>query len=110
VWELCNPETAADALPKRSTEPVEPVYPEEGDKKATRKWRDRYDIYKVTLSRHKKQTKGLNDVNEYIFATLNSKYHSSLITKESLYKVLVALKTRFARSNSYKEEMRDKWE
>jgi hypothetical protein len=52
----------------------------------------------------------LNDVYEYIFATLDSKYHRSVITKETPHEVLVALKTRFARSNAYKEEMRDKWE
>jgi hypothetical protein len=103
VWKFCNPEIKEDALPKRSTEPVEPVYPETGDVKATRKWRDLFDIYKIALSRHEEQTEALNDVYEYIFATLDSKYHRSVITKESPYEVLVALKTRFARSNSYKE-------
>lgn len=108
VWELCNPEVNEDALPKRSTEPVEPEYPEDGDDKETRKWRDRFDVYKLALSKYEKQTKGLNDVYEYIFATIDSKYHRSVITKETPYDVLVALKTRFARSNSYKEELRDK--
>lgn len=110
VWELCNPEIAADALPKPREEPIVPEYPKDGDDEERQNWRCHLEIYKFDLDRHERQAIALCEVYEYILATLDSKYHQSVIGYKTPYEVLVALKTRFAGSNYYREELRDKWD
>ncbi|KAJ5869035.1 hypothetical protein N7455_003976 [Penicillium solitum] len=86
VWDLCNPE------PPTTTE-----------------WRDRMDVYKMKCTKWEKQAKGLSDVNEYILTYLDPIHHLALITYRTPYDRLVYLKTRFARSTAYEEEIRMNW-
>ena len=115
VWDLCNPDLTssttdpANKRPEPLQEPVEPQYPEEGDEKERRIWRDRMDVYKVKYTRWEKQTKGLSDVNEYILTYLDPIHHLSLVAYRTPYDRLVYLKSRFARSTAYEEEIRMKW-
>ncbi|KAJ5215231.1 uncharacterized protein N7498_001638 [Penicillium cinerascens] len=43
VWELCDPDTPVDDLPRPMKEPHEPEYPQDGDSNEKKKWRDRLD-------------------------------------------------------------------
>lgn len=67
------------------------------------------DIYKLRYARWEKQAKGLSDVNEYILTYLDSMHHLNLIGYHTPYDRLVYLKSRFARSTAYEEEVRMKW-
>lgn len=67
------------------------------------------DVYKVKYIRWEKQAKGLSDVNEYILTYLDPIHHLSLVAYRTLYDRLVYLKSRFARSTAYEEEIRMKW-
>jgi len=114
VWDLCNPDppTTTESQAIRSIplqEPVEPEYPEDGDDKDRRIWRDRMDVYKMKYTKWEKQAKGLSDVNEYILTYLDPMHHLALITYRTPYERLVYLKTRFARSTAYEEEIRMNW-
>ncbi|OQD85533.1 hypothetical protein PENSOL_c040G03155, partial [Penicillium solitum] len=114
VWDLCNPDppTTTESQAIRSIplqEPVEPEYPEDGDDKDRRIWRDRMDVYKMKYTKWEKQAKGLSDVNEYILTYLDPMHHLALITYRTPYDRLVYLKTRFARSTAYEEEIRMNW-
>ncbi|KAJ5837663.1 uncharacterized protein N7525_002851 [Penicillium rubens] len=115
VWDLCNPDLTtsttdpANKRPEPLQEPAEPEYPEEGDERDRRIWRDRMDVYKVKYTRWEKQAKGLSDVNEYILTYLDPIHHLSLVAYRTPYDRLVYLKSRFARSTAYEEEIRMKW-
>lgn len=67
------------------------------------------DVYKVKYTRWEKQAKGLSDVNEYILIYLDPIHHLSLVAYRTPYDKLVYLKSRFARSTAYEEEIRMKW-
>ena len=67
------------------------------------------DVYKVKYTRWEKQAKGLSDVNEYILTYLDPIHHLSLVAYRTPYDRLVYLKSRFARSTAYEEEIRMKW-
>lgn len=67
------------------------------------------DVYKVKYTRWEKQTKGLSDVNEYILTYLDPIHRLSLVAYRTPYDKLVYLKSRFARSTAYEEEIRMKW-
>ncbi|KAJ5830862.1 uncharacterized protein N7525_009115, partial [Penicillium rubens] len=97
------------AICRTKEQPAEPEYPEEGDERDRRIWRDRMDVYKVKYIRWEKQAKGLSDVNEYILTYLDPIHHLSLVAYRTLYDRLVYLKSRFARSTAYEEEIRMKW-
>jgi hypothetical protein len=111
VWALCDPDPVpeGEVRPKRLKEPIEPEYPEGGDADERREWRDRMDIYKVGYAKWEKQAKGLDDVNEFIINALDPMYHLSLIDYETPKSRLEYLKSRFARSSAYEEEVRMKW-
>jgi hypothetical protein len=109
VWDLCNPDLTSSTRTEPLQEPAEPEYPEEGDEKDRRIWRDRMDVYKVKYTRWEKQAKGLSDVNEYILTYLDPIHHLSLVAYRTPYDRLVYLKSRFARSTAYEEEIRMKW-
>ncbi|KAJ5512615.1 hypothetical protein N7463_002167 [Penicillium fimorum] len=108
VWDHCNPDTPSTERLDTLKEPVEPEYPEEGDKRDRRIWQDLMDVYKMKYTRWEKQAKGLSDVNEYILTYLDPMHHLSLITYRTPYDILVYLKSRFARSTAYEEEIRMK--
>lgn len=109
VWDLCNPDTDVDDLPEPLEEPDEPEYPDGGDSNEKKEWRDLIDVYKIRYSKWEKQTKGLDDVNEYIVTYLDPIHHISLLEYETPYERLVYLRDRFARSTAYEEEIRMKW-
>lgn len=115
VRDLCNPDLTssttdpANKRPEPLQEPAEPEYPKEGDERDRRIWRDRMDVYKVKYTRWEKEAKGLSDVNEYILTYLDPIHHLSLVAYRTPYDKLVYLKSRFARSTAYEEEIRMKW-
>ena len=67
------------------------------------------DVYKMKYTKWEKQVKGLSDINEYILTYLDPMYHLALIIYRTPYERLVYLKTRFARSTAYEEEIRMNW-
>ena len=109
VWDLCNPDTLSTSRPAALTEPVDPTYPPNDDEKARRIWRDLMDVYKVKWARWEKQSKGLGDVNEYILTYLDPIHHLALLPYTTPYDRLVYLKSRFAKSTAYEEEIRMNW-
>ncbi|KAJ5290653.1 uncharacterized protein N7443_010906 [Penicillium atrosanguineum] len=109
VWDLCDPDIEKEDRPRGLREPYEPEYPEDGDTEERKEWRDRMDVYKVAYAKWEKQIKGLDDVNEYIISFLDPIHHLALIDYETPYDRLVYLKSRFARSSAYEEEIRMKW-
>ncbi|KAJ5827623.1 hypothetical protein N7447_001845 [Penicillium robsamsonii] len=122
VWELCDPEavmaeiaavsTAIEKPPIRPdllTEPTVPEYPEEGDAEEKKTWRDRMDLFKIKYARWQSEAKGLADVNEYILIYLDPVHHLAIIPLETPYERLVYLKSRFAQTVTYREEIRMKW-
>ncbi|OQE34373.1 hypothetical protein PENCOP_c018G00907 [Penicillium coprophilum] len=108
VWDHCDPNTPPAERPETLKEPIEPEYPEDGSETDRIYWRDRMDIYKLRIARWEKQAKRLSDVNEYILTYLDSMHHLNLIGYHTPYDKLVYLKSRFARSTTYKE-FRMKW-
>jgi hypothetical protein len=109
VWKYCNPATEAGRLPEPLEEPDEPEYPRnEEDDKAMRLWRDRNEAYKGRWNRWTKQHQALIDVNNFIFTYVDASIREPILQHITPYTRLVYLQKRFARSNSYKEEMRMK--
>ncbi|KAJ6030953.1 uncharacterized protein N7446_007597 [Penicillium canescens] len=109
VWDLCNPDTDELHRPKALEEPIEPEYPEEGNEKTLKAWRDRLEIYKIKANRWEKQQKGLNEVNDYIITYLDNSLRLSVLIYDTPIGRLAYLKKRFARSYVYEEEVRMKW-
>ncbi|KAJ6094488.1 hypothetical protein N7467_002001 [Penicillium canescens] len=109
VWDLCNPDTDEAYRPKALREPREPEYPLDADLEAKKEWRDLLEVYKIGANRWEKQRKGLNEVNEYIITFVDSSLRDAVLEFDTPYDRLVYLKTRFARTPAYKEEIRMQW-
>ncbi|KAJ5504596.1 hypothetical protein N7463_007470 [Penicillium fimorum] len=109
VWDHCDPDTPLTERPDTLREPVQPEYPQGGNETDRRSWRDQADVYKMSYPRWEKQARGLSDVNEYILTYLDTMHHLALIPYRTPYDRLVYLRSRFARSTAYEEEIRMKW-
>lgn len=109
VWDVCNPELADDDILAPLDEPERPEYPQGGSKEEKVEWRDLMDVYKYEYSDWEKQRKALSDVNQIIIALLDPSHHPSLLPYETPYERLKYLKSRFARSGAYREELRTRW-
>ncbi|KAJ5121715.1 hypothetical protein N7526_008652 [Penicillium atrosanguineum] len=105
VWDLCDLDIEKEDRPRGLREPYEPEYPKDRDTEERKEWRDRMDVYKVAYTKWEKQIKGLDDVNEYIISFLDPIHYLILIDYKTPYDRLVYLKSRFARSSAYKEEI-----
>ncbi|KAJ6095008.1 hypothetical protein N7467_002521 [Penicillium canescens] len=104
--DLCNPDTDEAYRPKALREPREPEYPLDADPEAKKEWRDLLEVYKIGANRWEKQRKGLNKVNKYIITFVDSSLRDVVLEFDTPYNRLVYLKTRFARTPAYKEEIR----
>ncbi|KAJ6061516.1 uncharacterized protein N7446_005636 [Penicillium canescens] len=109
VWDLCNPDTDGALRPKALREPQEPEYPLDADPEAKKEWRDLLEVYKIGANRWEKQRKGLNEVNEYIITFVDSGLRDAVLEFDTPYDRLAYLKTRFARTPAFKEEIRMQW-
>ncbi|KAJ6050700.1 uncharacterized protein N7446_010809 [Penicillium canescens] len=109
IWDLCNPDADKASRPKVLREPRQPEYPLDSDSEAKKEWRDLLEVYKIDTNRYERQRKGLNEVNEFIITYVDSSLRDPIFALETPYERLVYLQTRFARSESYKEEVRMQW-
>ncbi|KAJ5189373.1 hypothetical protein N7491_005707 [Penicillium cf. griseofulvum] len=122
VWELCDPDAVTAEVaaaspeserltirPEPRTKPRVPAYPEEGDAEEKRTWRDRMDLFKIEHSNWQIETKGLNDVNDFISTYIDPVHYLEVSPLETPYERLVYLKSRFGETVAYREEIRMKW-
>ncbi|KAJ6018972.1 hypothetical protein N7522_001039 [Penicillium canescens] len=109
VWDLCNPDANETSRPEVLQRPQRPEYPLDADPEAKKDWRDLLEVYKLDVHCYEKQRKGIIEVNEFIITYVDSSLRDAVITLETPYERLVYLQTRFARSESYKEEVRVQW-
>ncbi|KAJ5742616.1 uncharacterized protein N7511_011348 [Penicillium nucicola] len=103
VWDLCNPDNDEAHRPEALKEPREPEYPLDADAEVKKEWRDLLEVYKIGSNRWEKQR------NEYIITFVDSSLRDAVLEFDTPCDRLVYLKTSFARTTAYMEEIRMKW-
>jgi hypothetical protein len=110
VWQFCNPATPESNLPMKMEEPIVEPYPEDyRDEKRVKLWRDQFDLCKFHTAQWEKQERGIAEVQEWILAHLDEKFHSTVQQMRSPHQRLQTLKTRFGTSTAYEEEVIRRW-